>query len=77
MDLKQDCLPLEKIKSPAGDCITLTAYREYVCGMLADQLTLDEYRELMTYFHCQCDELVDKIVETKMVGIPTKRRKAH
>jgi hypothetical protein len=52
-----------KIRSPAGDCVTLTSYREYVC------------RELLDYLHCGIDELVDKIVERNMVGKTTAKRK--
>ncbi|MCU0916903.1 MAG: hypothetical protein MUC88_20435 [Planctomycetes bacterium] len=74
MDLKQDCSPLAKINSPAGDCITLKAYQEYVCRMLREELTLDEIRELLTYYHCGVEELVDKIVAAKMVGRPTGKK---
>jgi hypothetical protein len=65
---------LGKIKSPAGDCITLMAYREYVLRMLREDLTLDECRELLDWFHCRIEELCDKIVEAKMVGRITRRR---
>jgi regulator of sigma D len=64
-----------KIRSPAGDCVTLTSYREYVCRMLREELTLDECRELLDYLHCGIDELVDKIVERNMVGKTTAKRK--
>jgi hypothetical protein len=62
------CAPLEKINSPAGDCITLKAYQEYVCRMLREELTMDEVRELLDWFHCRIEELVDKILEQKMIG---------
>jgi hypothetical protein len=44
--------------------------------MLREDLTMDEVRELLDWFHCHIDELVDKIIEQKMVG-QTAKRKGH
>jgi hypothetical protein len=65
---------LAKINRPAGDAITLRTYTEYVCLVLSERFSLDQYRELMEHFQCSADELVDKIVETKMVGLSRKVR---
>jgi hypothetical protein len=65
---------LAKINRPAGGALTLRTYTEFVCLVLRERFSLDEYRELMEHFHCGADELVDKIVETKMVGLSRKVR---
>jgi hypothetical protein len=65
---------LDRINAPAGDCSTITVYQEYVCRMLREELTLDECRELLDWFHCGIEELVDKILAHKMVGRPTRAK---
>lgn len=62
------CAVLDKFKSPAGDAVSLNGYREYVLYQLREVLTMDEIRELMTHFHCGCDEVCDKVVEMRLVG---------
>lgn len=64
----ETCPALDKIRSPAGDCITLRAYEEYVCRMLREELTMAEVGALLKHFHCRIEELVEKIIQTKMVG---------
>jgi len=64
---------LGKIRSPAGDCQTVTSYQEYVCYQLREILSFDEMRELMDYWNCQCDQLVDKIMEHKMQQMPKRK----
>ncbi len=74
MTLGQEPACLTRIKSPAGDCVTLTSYQEYVCRMLREELTMDEVRDLLDHFHCRIEELVDKILESRMVGKSKKRK---
>lgn len=57
---------LKKINPPAGDASSLRAYQEYVCFVLRNQISFEELRDLMQHFLCSVDEVVDKIIETKM-----------
>lgn len=59
---------LAKIRRPAGDCITVASYREYVERVLGDDLTCAEVRELLTWFRCGIEELTDRIIEQRLVG---------
>ena len=66
MSVREHCTVLDKFNSPAGDCATLTSYREYVERMCRSDLTIDEVRDLLIWFHCGLDEVVDRICELKL-----------
>jgi hypothetical protein len=73
--ITEPCPAMEKIRSPVGDCITVKAYQEYVCRMLREELSFDDVRDLLGHFHCRIEELVDRILEQKMVRARKGKRK--
>ncbi len=60
------CAALGRFRSPAGDSITMSSYREYVVRLLREELTIDEIAELLAYFRSSLEELPDKVVERMM-----------
>ncbi len=60
------CAALGRFRSPAGDCVTMTSYRQYVLRILREELTMDEIAELLGYFRCSIEEVTDKVVERMM-----------
>lgn len=62
---RERCEVLDKIRSPAGDCVTLTSYRDYVLRVLREDLTLDDVSALLRYFRCGVEELTDRIIMHK------------
>lgn len=71
---ERTCLPLAWFIPPAAGCDPKT-YTEYVCKIIADQLTHDETRLLMEHYSCRLEELVDHIVADKMGTAVRKRRR--
>ncbi len=64
---------LQKRFRPADPDEDRKAFTEYVCRQISNAVTLDEMHELMGYYGCPCEELVDRII-ADLRGVTKKKR---
>lgn len=73
----EGALILQKRFRPADPHEDRKTFTEYVCRQMANDVMLDEMHELMGYYGCSCEELVDRVVADKMGITHRKSRKRN